>query len=57
MPTVSSTGILVGFVCATLSSSLESIGDYYAIARVCEVESPPKHAINRGIMMEGVTNI
>ncbi|XP_045169652.2 solute carrier family 23 member 1-like [Mercenaria mercenaria] len=39
---------------ATLISVLDSIGDYYACARVCRVPAPPRHAVNRGILMEGV---
>lgn len=37
-------GILVG----TISSVLESIGDYYACALQSGAEVPPSHAINRG---------
>ena len=37
----------------TLSSIVESIGDYYAVASICDVKRPPAHAINRGIMIEG----
>ena len=49
--------IFVGVMAATLSSTVESIGDYYATARICEVPIPPKHAMNRGIAMEGVASI
>lgn len=37
-----------------IASAIESIGDYYAAARLSSVASPPSHAINRGIFMEGV---
>ena len=33
---------------------IESIGDYYACARLSGAPPPPKHAINRGIGMEGL---
>lgn len=33
---------------------VESIGDYYACARLVGVPPPPKHAINRGIGIEGL---
>ena len=33
---------------------VESVGDYYACARLGAAPNPPRHAINRGIMMEGV---
>ncbi|WAQ99328.1 S23A1-like protein [Mya arenaria] len=39
---------------ATLISILDSIGDYYACARVCRVPPPPAHGVNRGIMIEGL---
>ncbi|KAL4221965.1 hypothetical protein ACF0H5_018015 [Mactra antiquata] len=39
---------------ATLISVLDSVGDYYACARVARVPAPPRHAVNRGILMEGV---
>ena len=32
---------------------VESIGDYYACARLAGAPPPPKHAVNRGIAMEG----
>ena len=33
---------------------VESIGDYYACARLVGAPPPPKHAINRGIGIEGL---
>ncbi|XP_064601384.1 solute carrier family 23 member 1-like [Liolophura sinensis] len=46
-------GAFIGMIAATIASTLESIGDYYACAKVCYVPPPPKHAINRGIALEG----
>ncbi|XP_069101719.1 solute carrier family 23 member 2-like isoform X2 [Argopecten irradians] len=43
----------IGFLIATLISILDSIGDYYACARTCQVPTPPTHAVNRGIAVEG----
>lgn len=37
-----------------MASVIESIGDYYACARLGGAPPPPPHAINRGIAMEGV---
>jgi len=37
-----------------LASIIESLGDYYACARLAGAPPPPKHAINRGIGMEGI---
>ena len=37
-----------------LASIIESVGDYYACARLSGAPPPPKHAINRGIGMEGI---
>lgn len=36
------------------ASIIESVGDYYACARLSGAPPPPKHAINRGIGMEGI---
>ena len=33
---------------------LESVGDYYACARLSGAPPPPKHAISRGIGVEGI---
>lgn len=44
---------MVGFLIATLTSILDSIGDYYATAAICRVPPPPKHGVNRGIAVEG----
>ena len=37
-----------------LASIIESVGDYYACARLSGAPPPPKHAISRGIGMEGI---
>ena len=37
-----------------LASAIESIGDYYACARLSGAPPPPVHAINRGIGTEGI---
>ena len=37
-----------------LASMIESIGDYYACARLSGAPPPPTHAINRGIGTEGL---
>ncbi len=34
---------------AVIAGILESIGDYYACARLSGAEVPPRHAVNRGI--------
>ena len=43
-----------GMLAGVLASMIESIGDYYACARLSGAPPPPKHAINRGIGMEGI---
>ena len=48
-----SASVLIGFLIATLTSILDSIGDYYATAAMCRVPKPPSHSINRGIAVEG----
>ena len=47
LPTVSSAGVF-GMLAGVLASMLESVGDYYACARMAQVPPPPTHAINRG---------
>ncbi|XP_056140345.1 solute carrier family 23 member 1 [Lampris incognitus] len=53
LPTVTVAGVL-GMFSATLAGIVESIGDYYACARLSGATPPPVHAINRGIFTEGV---
>ncbi|KAH0616791.1 hypothetical protein JD844_028184 [Phrynosoma platyrhinos] len=53
VPTVSLAGVF-GIIAGVISSMLESVGDYYACARLSGAPPPPKHAINRGIGMEGI---
>lgn len=48
---------LLAFVVAVFLSVLDSIGDYYACSRMCRVPPPPAHAVNRGIMVEGLCSI
>ena len=45
---------LVCYVIATIISILDSVGDYFACARTCQVPPPPRHAVNRGLLIEGV---
>lgn len=52
-PTVSVAGIF-GILAGVISSMMESVGDYYACARLCGAPPPPQHAINRGIGVEGI---
>ncbi|XP_061660410.1 solute carrier family 23 member 1 isoform X2 [Syngnathoides biaculeatus] len=53
VPVVTLAGVL-GMFSATLAGIVESIGDYYACARLAGAAPPPVHAINRGIFTEGV---
>lgn len=53
VPTVSVSSVL-GMMAGILASTMESIGDYYACARLSGAPPPPTHAINRGIAMEGI---
>lgn len=47
----------MAYLAATLSSIIESVGDYYACARISGAPPPPPHAVNRGIAMEGLASI
>lgn len=53
LPTVSAAGVF-GMLAGVLASMIESIGDYYACARLAGAPPPPKHAVNRGIGIEGL---
>lgn len=52
-PTVHLAGV-VGIFAGVISSMIESVGDYHACARLSGAPPPPKHAINRGIGIEGL---
>ncbi|XP_028647366.1 xan_ur_permease domain-containing protein [Erpetoichthys calabaricus] len=52
-PTVSAAGVF-GILAGVVSSMVESVGDYHACARLSGAPPPPKHAINRGIGIEGI---
>ena len=45
---------LVGCLLATILSILDSVGDYFACAKTCSVPPPPRHAVNRGLTVEGL---
>ena len=47
LPTMSVASVF-GMLAGVLASSVESVGDYYACARIAGVPPPPMHAINRG---------
>ncbi|NNM29991.1 MAG: purine/pyrimidine permease [Akkermansiaceae bacterium] len=47
-------GLIVGMLAGYLASVIESVGDYYACARLAGAPVPDKKVINRGIGMEGV---
>jgi len=48
VPTVNSAAVL-GMIAGVLPSMIESVGDYYACARLAGAPPPPVHAINRGM--------
>lgn len=51
------TGAFITFLFGTIASVIDSIGDYYACARVCDLPAPPPHSVNRGIMIEGISSL
>lgn len=53
LPVITVAGVM-GMMSATLAGIVESIGDYYACARLSGAPPPPVHAINRGIFTEGI---
>ena len=50
VPTVSVAGVL-GMLAGVLAGIIESVGDYYAAARLSGAPPPPVHALNRGNYM------
>uniref|UniRef100_A0A0N5AQD0 Sulfate_transp domain-containing protein n=1 Tax=Syphacia muris TaxID=451379 RepID=A0A0N5AQD0_9BILA len=50
-------GLFFAFVLSAMTSVFESVGDYHAAARVSDERSPATHAINRGIIAEGVGSL
>ena len=53
MPTVTAAAVF-GMLSGVLASMVESVGDYYACARLAGAPPPPKHALNRGLGFEGI---
>ncbi|KAG4076097.1 hypothetical protein HA402_011443 [Bradysia odoriphaga] len=51
-PTVS-IGAVLGMFCGVMTSTIESLGDYFACASIAKTTSPPIHALNRGIFIQG----
>eukprot|EP00116_Pleurobrachia_bachei_P002064 sb/3462326/ len=49
-----SLGGFIGMFAGVIAGIIESLGDYYACAKLAGAPPPPKYAINRGILMEGL---
>ncbi|KAI3364423.1 hypothetical protein L3Q82_011215, partial [Scortum barcoo] len=56
MPTVSVAGVF-GIMAGIICSMAESVGDYHTCAKLSGAPPPPKHAINRGIGVEGLGSL
>ncbi|XP_037924416.1 solute carrier family 23 member 2 isoform X2 [Hermetia illucens] len=52
IPSVTLSGVL-GMLAGVIACTVESISYYPTVSQMCEAESPPLHAINRGIGTEG----
>ncbi|XP_059164789.1 solute carrier family 23 member 1-like [Physella acuta] len=52
-----SLALTLGFLVPCLSSSIKSVGDYYAAQKACEIPGIPDSAISRGILIEGIGSI
>ena len=53
MPTFGAAAI-IGMIAGYIASMVESIGDYYACARLSGAPTPDAKVVNRGIMFEGI---
>lgn len=49
--------IFVGFLSTVVSSIFETIGDYFCAASLTGVPPPPKSAVNRGVLLEGLGSV
>ncbi|UHQ98451.1 purine/pyrimidine permease (plasmid) [Natrinema zhouii] len=47
----------IGMFAGVMASMIESMGDYYAVARIAGVGAPSEKRINHGIGMEGIGNV
>uniref|UniRef100_A0A8C2ZRH1 Solute carrier family 23 member 1 n=1 Tax=Cyclopterus lumpus TaxID=8103 RepID=A0A8C2ZRH1_CYCLU len=56
MPAVSLAGVF-GMMAGIVCSMAESVGDYHACARLSGAPPPPKHAISRGVGVEGLGSL
>ncbi|XP_072217984.1 solute carrier family 23 member 1-like [Leuresthes tenuis] len=56
VPTVNLAGV-VGILAGIICSMAESVGDYHACARLSGAPPPPRHAISRGIGVEGLGSL
>lgn len=45
---------MFGILAGVIASMIESVGDYYACARLAGAPPPPVSAVNRGIGIEGI---
>ncbi|XP_071961147.1 solute carrier family 23 member 1-like isoform X2 [Antedon mediterranea] len=52
-PSVTVAGVF-GMLAGVIASMVESLGDYFACARLSGAPPPPSHAVNRGIGIEGI---
>ena len=53
LPVFTAAGV-IAMLSAVVASILDSLGDYYAVARMAGAPPPPPHAVNRGLFMEGI---
>ncbi|KAL5016104.1 hypothetical protein ScPMuIL_005693 [Solemya velum] len=51
------TAVFIGFLAGVFSSIVESVGDYHIASNMCQAPPPPRHAINRGIFVEGLGSV
>ncbi len=52
-----SIAFIIGMFAGVIASMIESIGDYFAVARIAGVAAPSEKRINHGIGMEGIGGV
>ncbi|XP_033726270.1 solute carrier family 23 member 2-like isoform X2 [Pecten maximus] len=50
-------GLFIAFISVSIASAMESIGDYLATGKTCDALPVPAHAVNRGILIEGLMSV
>lgn len=48
---------VIGLLAGVIATIIESVGNYYTCARLSGARLPPTHAVNRGILVDGLGSV